>query len=97
MLFCGCKGINLSTKFNLLFLIIYYFTIEVLNRAKEECQESRGKKEAISTLTNANCVASVLVKQQLFGYTKESILERSLMNANYVENVLVKREIWRDM
>ena len=38
---------------------------------------------------NANSVANVLVKREIYGPMKESILERSLMNANSVANVLV--------
>ena len=37
---------------------------------------------------DANSVASVLVKHQILGNTKEFILERSLMNANIVTSAL---------
>ena len=42
---------------------------------------------------NANSVASVLFKQEIYGNMKELILERSLMNANSVASVLVKQDL----
>ena len=42
---------------------------------------------------NANNVASVLVKQDIWRFIKEFILERSLMDANSVASVSLKDEI----
>ena len=42
---------------------------------------------------NAITVVSLLMKQELYGYMKESILERSLMNANTVASVLGLQEV----
>ena len=44
------------------------------------------------SLTNVNSVASVLAKQDTYGFMKELTLGKSLMNVNSVASVLAKQD-----